>query len=179
MSGELKKIEGNEDILVLQLYYNKDEIGGGNNGDESDEIPDKYQKTVIFKVVNGTWADKKTEDIIKVVTLEKDGKWDENGSAALTAPTGMKANDGFRNDLGAWDITPPATVSGTATETYTYTFPRGTTPIVPGDTVSYIVEHYKADENDEYPAEPTEREILAVRSVAPSPVRPRITRATA
>ena len=86
-----------------------------------DEVPDKYQKQVTFKVVNGTWEDGTTDDIVTYVELKgEDGKWNETGSGTLTAPTGMVANEGFIN--GKWDKEVPATVFGTAAETYTYTF---------------------------------------------------------
>ena len=107
--GQGNNITTNALDNIVKLYYSKDAIGGGENGGESDDIPDKYQKKVIFKVVNGTWSDGKTSDIVTYVTLLKDGKWDKDGTASITAPTGMKANDGFKN--GSWDMLPPATVS--------------------------------------------------------------------
>ncbi len=119
-SGVLKAVGNESDIVTLKLYYDIDKLGGGENGDEGDGTPDKYQKKVIFKVVNGTWADGTTADKVVYLDLMKDGKYALDGTAALTAPTGMKANEGFEG--GAWDITPPSAVSGTNVETYTYTF---------------------------------------------------------
>ena len=113
----LKAISGAEDILTLKLYYDIDTVG---NGEEGDGTPDKYQKKVIFKVINGTWADGTTADKFVYLDLMKDGEYAVDGTAALTAPTGMLANEGFGN--GSWDMTPPATVNGAEDETYTYSF---------------------------------------------------------
>lgn len=146
--------------VTVKLYYAADENGGGQGGEEPDNIPDKYQKKVIFKVVNGTWSDDTTDDIVVYVTLLDDaGEWDENGSAVVDTivPTGMKANEGFKN--GEWDEVFPVTVTGTDDVTYTHTFQRSTTPIIPGDVVNYIVEHYKANADGTYPTDPTDREI--------------------
>ena len=41
--------------------------------------------------------------------------------------------------------------------TYTYTFAKSTTPIVPGN-VLYVVEHYKANDDGTYPVSATETE---------------------
>ena len=113
-----------------------------------------------FQVVNGTWEDGTSAAKVTYVTLMKDGKWDMNGSAYLTAPTGMKPDAGYGGTdgtQGGWDTTPPATVSGTDDVTYTYTFAKSTTPIVPGN-VLYVVEHYKANDDGTYPVSATETE---------------------
>ena len=115
----IKKIESLDDIVTLKLYYDIDKVGGEDGG--GDGIPDRYQKKVTFKVVNGTWDGTDSSDKIVYVTLETDGEWDVNGSGTLTAPTGMQPNVGYTE--GAWeDETPPATVTGTEDATYTYTF---------------------------------------------------------
>ena len=110
---------------VIKLYYLVD--------DDDNNIPDKYQKKITFKVVNGTWSDLTNADIVRYVTLMTGGNWDVNGTATLTdIPTGMKANSGYGN--GAWDTVPPITVSGTNEEVYTYTFKvkaPGGTPYFP------------------------------------------------
>ncbi|MBQ5905095.1 MAG: hypothetical protein IIW88_04435, partial [Clostridia bacterium] len=85
----------------------------------------KYQKKVIFKVVNGKWADGTNADKVVYLDLMKDGKYAVDGTATLTAPTGMVANEGFEG--GAWKVTPPSIVSGTNEETFIYTF----TEVVP------------------------------------------------
>lgn len=148
-------LTGNVEITAV---YSLDEVGGENGG--GDGVPDKYQKKVTFQVVNGTWEDGTSAAKVTYVTLMKDGKWDMNGSAYLTAPTGMKPDAGYGGTdgtQGGWDTTPPATVSGTDDVTYTYTFAKSTTPIVPGN-VLYVVEHYKANDDGTYPVSATETE---------------------
>ncbi len=114
---------------IINLYYTIDTIGGDEDGEGSDYIPDKYQKKVIFKIVNGTWVNGATADIVRVVDLKTDGEYDINGSAELTVPVNMKANEGF--EKGTWDLVPPESVSGTDTEVYTYTFLEITKPDTP------------------------------------------------
>ena len=105
---------------VINFYYTTDRIGGGEKGEAGDGTPDKYQKKVIFEVVNGKWSDDTTDDISVYVTLVTDGKWDMNGSAELTVPEGMKADEGFEG--GEWIIIPPSSVSGTDEVKYTFVF---------------------------------------------------------
>ena len=105
---------------VIRVYYFTDKVGGGEFGTTPDSNPDIYQKQVIFRVVNGTWADTTTRTIVKYVNLKTDGRWDVNGTATITAPTGMIAAEGYHN--GSWNTTPPTTVKGTDTELYVYTF---------------------------------------------------------
>ena len=83
-------LTGNVEITAV---YSLDEVGGENGG--GDGVPDKYQKKVTFQVVNGTWEDGTSAARVTYVTLMKDGKWDMNGSAYLTAPTGMKPDAGY------------------------------------------------------------------------------------
>jgi len=106
--------------IVINFYYAADSLGGGKDGDESDSIPDKYQKKVIFEVINGKWSDDTSDDISVYVTLVTDGKWDINGSAELIAPEGMKAEEGFEG--GEWIVLPPSSVSGTDEVKYTFVF---------------------------------------------------------
>ena len=124
-SDNSKSIVIDTENNVINFYYSADNFGGGEDGDEGDGTPDKYQKKVIFKVVNGTWADGTKVDKIVYLDLVKDGKYDVYGMASLTAPAGMKADDGFEG--GSWDVNPPEFVSGTNEEIYTYTF----TEVVP------------------------------------------------
>ena len=130
-SGVLKTINSADDILILKLYYDIDSVGGGNNGDEGDGIADKYQKKVIFKVINGLWSDKTAEDKVIYLDLMKNGKYAVDGTASLSAPTGMTAKEGFEG--GEWDSIPPAVVSGINTETYVFMFTEASTdePDVP------------------------------------------------
>ena len=113
------KQKGKDDVAyIFTAIWEVDKIG---NEEKPDGIPDKYQKKVTFKVVNGTWEDKSANDISYYVTLlDKEGKWNVNGTARINIPTGMTANYGYEN--GKWDIEPKLSVKGTNAETYTYTF---------------------------------------------------------
>ena len=106
---------------------------------------------VIFKVVGGYWKNESTlarllsqagndEDIVVWLTLvDAAGNWSINGSAVLTAPSGMYAKSGYYS-TGKWDTTPPATVTGTDTEVYTYRFTKiPTTTPQTGDTIGIFV----------------------------------------
>ncbi len=119
---------------VITFYYSSDEVGVGADGGQSDGIADKYQKKIIFRVVNGTWNGADDEDIIRYATLKKDGIYSIDGTAALTAPSDMTANDGYEN--GAWDIIPPSSVSGTDTEVYTYIFVKKEATDTPDEPVT-------------------------------------------
>ena len=61
-------IEADSEKNVIKVYYEKDVIGEETPG-EPDGIPDKYQKTVTYKVVNGRWNDGKKTAVTEVVTL--------------------------------------------------------------------------------------------------------------
>jgi hypothetical protein len=119
-SAVLKALTTDGDIVILKLYYDTDVVG--ENGDEPDNVPDKYQKKVTFKVVNGTWDDGTELDLIHYLTLTTNGQWDINGTAELETETGMIADTGYRN--GAWDVTPPDVFSGTDEVVYTFTFEK-------------------------------------------------------
>ena len=123
----------------------KDLVDGG------DGTPDKYQKPVTFVVVNGTWGDGTTENIDLLLPLtDENGDWSETGSAQLTAPEGMLPLEGYGN--GTWDVVPPATVSGTDHETFTFTFTPTKAP--------YKVEHYKQQTDGTYALEETEDDLV-------------------
>ncbi len=156
-SDSNKTITINTENNVINFYYAADSFGG-ENGDEGDGTPDKYQKKVIFKVENGTWADGTTADKVIFLELKKDGEFAVDGTASLTAPTGMIAAEGYKN--GSWDAEIPSTVSGTETLTFTYSFVRSTTPVEPANDVSYIVEHYKENADGTYSLVVADREIL-------------------
>lgn len=66
-----------EDKNIIHVYYAKDVNG--------DKIPDKYQKEVTFKVVNGAWNDETTTNVKAIVNLvDADGKYAVDGKATLT-----------------------------------------------------------------------------------------------
>ena len=118
-----KKTNGTGEIVhIYTAQWEKDDIGT-NDPNDGDDVADIFQKKVIFKVVNGTWANDTTADIVVVVNLlDGNGKHSKNGKADITGyiPAGMKANSGYHN--GAWDTTPVSPAMGTDTVTYTYSF---------------------------------------------------------
>jgi hypothetical protein len=110
---------------VFTAQWEVDEVGktDADGTDMPDGIPDKYQKKVVFEVVNGYWQEGTDADKVLWLTLvDENGNWAEDGSAVLEIPTGMYAKRGYEN--GKWDTTPPETVSGTDSETFTYRFNR-------------------------------------------------------
>ena len=133
---------------VIKVYYVKDVVGGDEGGDD---VPDKYQKKITFKVVHGNWNDGTDADKVVYVTLvNSEGEWDKNGTAVLTAPeVGKQPDDGYK--AGSWDAEPPATVSGTEDSVHTYTYRKktvspggsssgGRTPVLnKEDHVAYII----------------------------------------
>ena len=134
--GQVTKITKGEDdkpqnILTLKLYYSIDTKGKSTDPENTgDGIPDKYQKKVTFKVVNGAWNDKKTNDVIKYVTLTDGvGKWAVGGSYTVTEDdvknipaVGSEPNSGYK--AGSWDALYQAGDSITADVTFTYTYAK-------------------------------------------------------
>ncbi len=103
-----------------KMQYAKLKIYDDDNPNEGKNIED-YQKKIVFKVANGRWNDGTTADKIVYVTLSHDGRWNTGGTATLSAPAvGSKPNASFK--AGSWDVTPPTTVSGLESVTYTYTY---------------------------------------------------------
>lgn len=80
----------------------------------------RQQKEVTFRVVNGTWSNGSTDDIVAFASLDAAG----NGSVSI--PTGMLANYGYGN--GSWNDAALSgatlAVSGNTPVTYTFTFER-------------------------------------------------------
>ena len=142
--------------IEINVYYALDNKGGGNNGDESDNIPDKYQKKVTFKVENGSWNDGTKDEKRVYVTLKNDNDaWDAEGDGALTAPAvGEKPDDGFQ--AGNWDREVPETVYGVADDTYVYTYTEAVIPAVEHTvTVSYLDEDSGSSLQNAYSTETT------------------------
>ncbi|MBR4283001.1 MAG: hypothetical protein IKT35_04730, partial [Clostridia bacterium] len=145
-------------LLVLQYSVDKitgftdqyyiDKVGGGTSGASADNIPDKYQKKITFKVSNGKWSSGATADIIQYKTLLKSGVYSTSGTSSLTAPTGMTRAYGYTG--GAWNTTVPTSVSGTTAVTYTYSYSRM--------SVNYTIQHFRAATNAGYSSSPTASE---------------------
>ena len=111
---------------VIDVYYNIDTLNDENDTTtEADGIADKYQRTVTYKVENGTWADETTGDKTEVVTLmDGDDNLSVTGTASLSkAPAVGTGNTGY--SIGRWntsDGSAPTTVTASGKFEYTYHF---------------------------------------------------------
>ncbi len=92
-------ISADESKNVINVYYAKD--------DDGDKTPDKYQVTVTFGAVNGTFTETGSTYTERVYTLKKDGKLSETGSYELQSSDipEAKAADGYTGE-GSWDVNP-------------------------------------------------------------------------
>ena len=108
----------------------EDKLGGGDNKDQPDGIPDAWQYKVTFKVVNGKWNNQTTADVVAYVTNKKNGtpcaKGTEGSKATLDGVTipvaGSQPDSGYRAS-GNWDTTPSATTVINKEDTvFTYTY---------------------------------------------------------
>ena len=80
MSGTVLK----DNTLTLKLYYDIDKIGSGENKDQPDKIPDRYQVTINYVSSNTNWGSVNRSK--EVITINKEsGKWQETGT--VTAPS--------------------------------------------------------------------------------------------
>lgn len=116
-----EELEINADCNWKALWE-EDFVGGGADGTAPDGIPDKCQKRVVFRIVNGSWSKNpdNTADIVVYASLQRENQYEVNGSAEIAVPTGMRPLNGFHE--GSWDNTPLTTVRGTGETVYTYTF---------------------------------------------------------
>ena len=102
-------------------------VDSNNNG-----VPDKYEATVTYRVVNGTWNDDTNGDKTETFAMRSfdsdSNTWVEiNPVPTLddqdnTIPTGMKPDIGYDANSGSWDIEPTGDTSVVNGTTYTYTF---------------------------------------------------------
>ncbi|MFB2022603.1 S-layer homology domain-containing protein [Pseudoflavonifractor sp. P01025] len=93
---------------------------------DKDGTPDKYEATVTYKVVNGTWSDETTDVktanfILKTFDQETNTWKPTNPTLGSTIPTGMQPDE-THVAPGAWDTEPTANTLVTGPKTYTYTF---------------------------------------------------------
>ncbi len=127
------------DVDSLQGLSLLTDVTGGEGSDPSEpEEPEVQTKEVTFKVVNGTWADGTTADIVETVTLT-------DGIGTVEVPAGMVALEGYEG--GAWDVEPTGTVSGTDPITYTYTFTEKVVEPQEPAVSDYMLHGYISTEN--------------------------------
>jgi len=108
--------EADDIVKIYTAIFEEDKIGDivtDPTKDQKDGIPDKYQKLITFKVVNGTWdgTANNNGDKKQYITLKDDsGNWSVNGKATVVAPSGMTANYGY--EKGTWATSNPTVTSG-------------------------------------------------------------------
>ena len=117
---------------VINFYYTTDQIGP-NGG--SDGTPDKYQATVTFTVVNGTWTGGGTTRSTVVTLRNAAGEMAADGTYTLRTgdiPTGT-ANAGYANGVWGANANPNGAVIDRRGASYELTYaPAGTTgPVFP------------------------------------------------
>ena len=94
---------GDEDNgrLVLKVFY-------APSGD--DDVPDKYQRKITYKVANGWWNDAEDglDKTVWVTLFDADGKWSETGTGTLTdiPSAGERPFSGYAK-AGVWYSDPP------------------------------------------------------------------------
>ncbi|OUQ43414.1 hypothetical protein B5E64_14935, partial [Drancourtella sp. An12] len=124
VDGADKKITTDAAANVVNVYYTLDEKGTDpEDPDNPDNVPDKYQATVTYAVVNGT-----LDRTSAVVTLkDADGNPAEDGTGYLTEEqiAAATANDGYAQDSLTWAPEAPTTeVAITEDMTFTATFEK-------------------------------------------------------
>ena len=120
-SGTVVKTEdGTVPALTLKLFYDPDANGN--------EIPDSWEYRLTFKVVNGSWNDGSSADIVVYVPF-KDKKTGEAFEAKnVVVPVtripdvGEKPNSGYH--AGAWDTSPYDNYKVQKDTVFTYTYAK-------------------------------------------------------
>ena len=118
------------DTITFYANFDTDEIGT-KDPDKGDGIPDKYEATVTYKVVGGTWSENGTGTVEKVYTLYKknneDGKWTQIDPVPTIQENDIpKVNDitatpGYMLP-GAWDRNPKEQSVDTNSDNNIYTY---------------------------------------------------------
>ena len=86
------------DDVVVDLVYSKDVIGGEDNPDTPDQIPDKYQVTVEYKAAEGgSIAENALTKEVKTIYAADDTTYAESGTVTATGSTATAAEGYFFN----------------------------------------------------------------------------------
>ncbi len=137
VSGELSyTLTRKGEVVVVCLGYTLDELDDDEDKPNGgDNIPDKYQVVVTYRIVGGVWSDGTSADMQYVFTLrEKNpstGEWTVLSPAPVlgaTIPTAKPSTE----HTGEWDKVFDANTAVTASITYTYLMTA-----LPKYTVSY------------------------------------------
>ena len=84
-ASTLKGTVAADNKLTLNLYYDIDKIGDGENKDQPDGIPDRYQVTINYVSSNTNWGSVNRSKEVITLTNKESGKWLETGT--VTAPS--------------------------------------------------------------------------------------------
>ena len=77
--------------LTLNLYYDIDKIGDGENKDQPDGIPDRYQVTINYVSSNTNWGSvNRSKEVITLINTES-GEWLETGTVIAPSCTATSA----------------------------------------------------------------------------------------
>ena len=143
-SSKTITISADETKNVITFVYSVDmksdpDEDSDDNPDNGDGIPDKYQITVGFEVVNGTWNSvgraQGNDPVSRVLTLKgADGNWSETGAATLIADIvpGSRANRGY--EKGKWNVNPVGVVLTKADDGRVFTIRYSAIPDDPTPT---------------------------------------------
>ena len=109
---------------TITFYANFAEDNNNTN------IPDKYEATIKYNVVNGYWTGNDDAQKVYVVPVMKydtvTGAWTETGAKLADTtrpiPTGMVPAEGYIAEGAAWDNEPDGATVLEANKTYEYTF---------------------------------------------------------
>ena len=108
---------------VVKVYYALDEIGEGEDPNEPDDIPDKYQTFVVFAAVNGTFDENDSTQAERVITfVDEVGIPSELGTYTFTEKT-VPASSPITGYVapGTWDRDPLTTVLTKESDNLTFT----------------------------------------------------------
>lgn len=94
--------------------------------ENQNDIPDRCEVTVIYKVVNGGWDDGTTESITEYITVykknESTGNWTSTTVNDIEAPAVGNNPDKYYG-AGSWDTEPSTSYKGSqAKQTFEYTY---------------------------------------------------------
>ena len=112
----------------ITVVYALDDLGG-TDGNPGDDIPDKYQVMVTFKVKNGYWGaagatPSDGADKVVVLTRMDGGKYSETAAVYLSVgdiPV-VGNNPATNYTAGSWDTTPDTATEISTNTTYIYTY---------------------------------------------------------
>lgn len=160
------KISDNAESNVIYVHYATDVVGthvdpsNPDNNLPGDGIPDKYQATVKFEVVNGEWTDDVAKSMVVTLT-DANGIRSETGSYVLKPGEipGSKASYGYQVQAGNWEATKngeikdnkPYAVNGSGETIFKITYAEDATL---EHHVSYVVDYYKDGEKIDSDSEP-------------------------